>query len=571
MCIRDRATATIEAVVQIQEGETLVYQMTLNLDSVDGTFISGAEFTGIDNANSDVAISATVQSIITGASVIDGGSLYTTSDAVSVTSTSGQEASVDIVDVGSGEIDEIVIDTPGINYTVGTDLFFDSTGTQGSGGSAKITCVGGAVAPESGDVAAYGMALNDHIVYEDATEQTDAYSGNQIQLETQTFTDLGVASEAGQVVNITMFSGGSGYESLPSAVPTSARVYWNTFALTTTGTFSVGETVTSNTGVTAKVAVLRVGNVSLSGASGTFSVGNVITGSTSYAKATLTSVTTHGTGAIFVPWSQSGIGAVKGVEVSKFGTGFTAAPILSLPIKFLVTSYSGGGNLTLSSTFVAGDTIEGGTSEAVGTVTSWDAPRQTLTLTVTSGNFLIGEQLTRGSTTNYATLSKTSQATLSASIGTLGTTAGAYDNDKGKVSESLMKIQDSFYYQDFSYVVRVGAAIADWRGSVKKAVHPAGFAVFGEVSITTQLSAKLKTPVTGITSETPTLASLFEATILTVVGRRLGTDSDGTTILGQTEMKGTTDHGTGTLKRGSSTGHKFGFCLLYTSPSPRDS
>ena len=31
-----------------------------------------------------------------------------------------------------------------------------------------------------------------------------------------------------------------------------------------------------------------------------------------------------------------------------------------------------------------------------------------------------------------------------------------------------MKIQDSFYYQDFSYVVRVGSAIADWRGSVKK-------------------------------------------------------------------------------------------------------
>ena len=60
------------------------------------------------------------------------------------------------------------------------------------------------------------------------------------------------------------------------------------------------------------------------------------------------------------------------------------------------------------------------------------------------------------------------------------------ENDKGKISESLMKIQDSFYYQDFSYVVRVGAAISDWRGSVKKAVHPHGFAVFGEVSLSTK-------------------------------------------------------------------------------------
>ena len=554
----DVASATVEAIVQIQEGETLVFQLTLNVDSITGTFVAGAEVTGIDNTNSDLAIAAKVQSIITGANVDNGGSLYTTSDAVTVVSDSGQEASVDIVDVGSGEVDEIVIDTPGSNYAIGTDLYFDSSGTQGSGASAKITNVGGAVAPELGDVAAYGMGLNDHIVYEDATEQDDAYTGNQIQLETQTFTDLGVASEAGEVVNITMFSGGSGYESMPSAVPTSARIFWNTFALSTSGEFKVGETITTNTGVTGTIAVLRVGNVSVSGASGTFAVGNVITGGTSGAKATLTSVTTHGTGAIFLPWSQSGIGSVKGIEVSKFGSGFNSAPTLTLPIKFLLTSYSGGGNLTLSSTFLAGDTIKGGTSEAVGEVTTWDAPRQTLTVKIISGTFILGEQLTRGTTTNYATLSKKSQAVLSSTIGTLGTTAGSYENDKGKVSESLMKIQDSFYYQDFSYVVRVGSAIADWRGSVKKAIHPAGFAVFGEVSLINQVSAKLTTPVTGITSETPTLASLFEAVLVTVVGRRLGTADDGTTLLGETEIKGTTDQGTGTLKRGSNTGHKFG-------------
>jgi hypothetical protein len=79
-------------------------------------------------------------------------------------------------------------------------------------------------------------------------------------------------------------------------------------------------------------------------------------------------------------------------------------------------------------------------------------------------------------------------------------------------------------------------------------------------------------PVSGITTGTPELASLFEAVLTTVFGRRLGTadagtapemhtDSPtpytyGTTLLGETEMKGTTDHGTGTLKRGSHYGHK---------------
>ena len=93
-----------------------------------------------------------------------------------------------------------------------------------------------------------------------------------------------------------------------------------------------------------------------------------------------------------------------------------------------------------------------------------------------------------------------------------------------------MRIQDSYYYQDFSYVVKVGAAIKDWRAEIKKAVHPAGFAMFGEVSISNKVATLMTVPVTGITTETPALASLFEAVLTTVVGRRLGTDLSGTAV-----------------------------------------
>ena len=189
-------------------------------------------------------------------------------------------------------------------------------------------------------------------------------------------------------------------------------------------------------------------------------------------------------------------------------------------------------------------------------VTAWDNTRQTLTVRTTLGTFQRSEILTRGAGVNYAIISEIAQGTLSTTIGTVGTTAGAYNNDKGKISESLMRIQDSYYYQDFSYVVKVGAAIKDWRAEIKKAVHPAGFAMFGEVSITNKVATLMTVPVTGITTETPTLASLFEAVITTVIGRRLGTLSDGTTLLGSTEIKGTTDHVAGTLKRGSHLGHE---------------
>ena len=537
------ASATVESVVELQEGELTIYQLLLNVDTIDGSFVSGGTITGVDNSDLDISITGTVQTIITGASVSTGGSLYSIGDTINAVSSTGVDAKVEIVDVGSGEVGEVIIDKPGTGYSVGTDLYFDNTNTEGSGASAKITCVGGAVGPETGDINAYGMLATDHIVYEDATEQGDAYTGNQIQLETQTFTDLGVASEAGEVVNIKMFSGGSGYEKMPPVVPTSAKLYWSTSVLSTSGIFKQDETITNASGVSSKIAVLGVNYMSVANATGAYNVGDVITGANSGAKATLIAGTvTHGTGAVFLGYSQEDLGAVKGVEIRKFGTGYATAPDLVLPVKILLsTKYNGAnphanaGTLSSSTAFAVNDIVTGGLSSASGVVTAWDETTQILTVRVTSGSFSLGEALTRGSTTNYATVERLTRAFLNAQVGTTAKTAGAYNSDKGKVSESLMKIQDSFYYQDFSYVVKVGAAISDWRGSVKKAVHPAGFAVFGEVSLSSLVSAKITTPPTlasglAVDTETPTLASLFEATLSTVVGRRLGTLSDGTTL-----------------------------------------
>ena len=558
----EASTVVVESVLQFQEGATTVFELILNVPSIDGTFISGATITGIDNVNADLAIAGTIQSIITGANVTDGGSFYTTNDVVTTSSLVGEKAEISIVDVSPGSVEEVAIDNPGTGYSIGQDLYFNNANTEGTGASAKITCVGGAIAPEAGDISAYGMDTFDHIVYEDATEATDAYSGNQIQLETQTFTDLGVATEAGEVVNIKTFSGGSGYEIVPTVVATTATIRWSTLAQTTSGQFKAGETITTSGGASGTLAVLRTGNASIVGSTGTFAEYNTITGSTSGAKAVLTSVTTHGTGATFVAWAQKDLGAVKGLEVTNFGTGYTSAPTLTVPLKVLLTrniNESTPQNLTLSTAFSVGDNITGQDSGATADVVSWDETRQILTLTMKTNSFNVGEIIRRGSVSNYAILAKKSQATLTADIGTIGTTAGAFENDKGKVSESLMKIQDSFYYQDFSYVVRAGAAIADWRGSVKKAVHPAGFAVFGEVSISTKVSTRMTTPITGITSVTPELASLFEAVLTTVFRRKMGTTDDGTSIASQVEMKGTTYLTTGTLKRSNNmTGHEIG-------------
>ena len=59
-------------------------------------------------------------------------------------------------------------------------------------------------------------------------------------------------------------------------------------------------------------------------------------------------------------------------------------------------------------------------------------------------------------------------------------------------TENTMRIQDSLYYQDFSYVIKVGRSITEWRDSFKKTMHTAGFYYAGEVNTETRLNAQIK-------------------------------------------------------------------------------
>ena len=77
----------------------------------------------------------------------------------------------------------------------------------------------------------------------------------------------------------------------------------------------------------------------------------------------------------------------------------------------------------------------------------------------------------------------------------------------------------------------------EWRESVRRSVHPAGWNVFGEVSFASQVSARLQVPAAGIVGHevyhqtfTPELASTFTNLFTTIFGRRLGTKTDGTSL-----------------------------------------
>ena len=202
---------------------------------------------------------------------------------------------------------------------------------------------------------------------------------------------------------------------------------------------------------------------------------------------------------------------------------YTSNPTLTLNRNVLVRNVSG--------SFTVGDALVSHT----GTVVSFDSSRNILQLK-TSVTLNEGDVITT-STGATATVHQSTPSFANATVGTVGTTVGNFVGDSGKVSVDTMRVQDSFYYQDYSYVVRIGQSINEWRESVRRSVHPAGWNVFGEVSFASQVSARLQVPTAGDivghdsdTTFSPELASTFTNLFTTIFQRRLGTATDGTSV-----------------------------------------
>jgi hypothetical protein len=73
-------------------------------------------------------------------------------------------------------------------------------------------------------------------------------------------------------------------------------------------------------------------------------------------------------------------------------------------------------------------------------------------------------------------------AIIEVSLGALNRYPGYFETNSGFLSDSIF-IQDSFYYQKFSYVLRIDERLSKYKSAVKTMVHPAGMKLFGEFDI----------------------------------------------------------------------------------------
>lgn len=163
-------------------------------------------------------------------------------------------------------------------------------------------------------------------------------------------------------------------------------------------------------------------------------------------------------------------GAIARVELTNYGTGYTK---ISLPTITVTSTTGSSANLIATNIQGASANVSIDTANNVTGVGSIRA--------VELKNFGVKY------TTANVSLSATGDgnANLTPIISGLGIKEGNWVGDYGKID--YKKIQDSYYFQDFSYVIRSGLAFTKYQDTLKSIIHPAGLQAFGEILIQSTL------------------------------------------------------------------------------------
>ena len=150
--------------------------------------------------------------------------------------------------------------------------------------------------------------------------------------------------------------------------------------------------------------------------------------------------------------------------------------------------------------FLAGEEIYQGDDinnpTAIGYVSEndgWLVGPRLLKLVDYTGTFNIGDKLTGKISKSSGVIASISVARGVLQIDSITKTTGQFIDDSGKLSEIIQRVQDSFYYQTFSYAVQSSVSIESWRNLLLTNVHPAGFKLFGQLQLSESATIENRT------------------------------------------------------------------------------
>lgn len=149
-----------------------------------------------------------------------------------------------------------------------------------------------------------------------------------------------------------------------------------------------------------------------------------------------------------------------------------------------------------SSTFKEGEKIsqyEGSTLIATGYIAKngWKPNTNIIRLRDVVGEFQINGTISGQSSLTTAIIVESISSFFNFGVKSFFDNLGRYTSDKGHLSSNNQKLLDSYFYQDYSYVIKSKTPMSKWRDLIKSTTHPAGFELFGEVSIESSVQNKI--------------------------------------------------------------------------------
>lgn len=428
-------SATVENVIKTFIGDKTVFQIYINPASIIGSFVSDEEITGLSNLDGSL-ITASVSLGVVKINIEDKGLYYTVGDKIKILSAEGHNSLAEVSSVTSGSIKEVQIQSKGSGYKVGDEVYFD-TGVVAVAGSSLIPAK--AVVSEV-DANSFLMENGNKLLTED---------GGDIDIE---------GFLTGGIKKVTILDSGENYKSLPRTYCTPSQLLGEEAKL-----IAISDTI----GKVRSVSILNQGldyvgepitsfnnNIIFRKIDGEFSAGEklVVQPQTISMESSYDDEFIMENGNRFLLERQvNASGNIKYYDVTRNLYKLTNT---NQRITFALEREDG--NIIMES----GDTF---VKEDSGQI----KPNMTL----------VGES--SGAVGKIASGASVGAASGNGQLGVVYTTPGNFINSDGKISDSSKRVQDSKFYQDYSYQIRSVEAIDNYRDIVRKLLHPIGLALFG--------------------------------------------------------------------------------------------
>jgi len=445
-----RSSARVENVIQTRIAATQVTDLVLANESIKGNILAETDdrtYEVTATTSNGSVIRGNVLSILKGFTIKNGGSYYKIGDLVDV-SDSGQNnttARAEVAEIGTGSVDKITIASGGSGYEVGDEVIFDNTNTGGPANSPTLSAR-----------ARVSEVDRDSILLEDGSKLLGE-ARHELDIET---------SNTGAIVTVDILYGGDFYKTLPVlSLPTNNGRTGGKLLATSTTIGRITKIIVPDFGIDY------------------INPPKVIT--------PLYAVIKNPTGLFLVGETVS---ALPQLLVSESGDEDNI--VLETGEKFVLEKQQ-------NATGIVEDLDDVLHLVKIKNATSLDRvlledgsgylldSDEDVIVQESSGQFTDRMRIRSNITSYEATVTSVNEPNIVAKVGSVGYTVGNFIGADGKISESSKRIQDSKYYQDYSYVIKIGQSINIYRDAVKKLLHPIGLALFGEVQIQSILDASV--------------------------------------------------------------------------------